>query len=257
MNGQMHQICALSAATREALRTGEPIAYSPAPYENAITFAFLPERRLWGVRTYAAPGVPAWYAHARRKGLRDVKFLCPIAVGDRGLLGFSNTSQSAILCAYRGEKASYFIPDWRFDPEAKRWNVAYSEHECRVPSLAGIRFDDPSDSFKRVLSEIGDFAARIGCESFARVFASAKAVLDGAGAHPDKGQGIALAQLPARNLRIFEAAGLADVFGAMGSWNDGPPYMAHKLGLDAEYERLSAELLRQVRLSLLYAVNEW
>lgn len=49
---------------------------------------------------------------------------------------------------------------------------------------------------------------------------------------------------------------MADVFGAMGSWNDGPPYCAHLKGLDNEYEGLSNELLRQSRLAVLYAVNE-
>lgn len=56
---------------------------------------------------------------------------------------------------------------------------------------------------------------------------------------------------------MFEAASIADVFGAMGSWNDSPPYMAHKKGLDKEYETLSADLLRNIRLAILYAINEW
>jgi len=66
-----------------------------------------------------------------------------------------------------------------------------------------------------------------------------------------------LPQIPDPNLQIFEAASLADVFGAMGSWNDSPPYMAHEKGLDQEYETLSAELLKHIRLAILYAVNEW
>ena len=56
---------------------------------------------------------------------------------------------------------------------------------------------------------------------------------------------------------MFAAASKADVFGAMGSWNDSPPYAAHEKGLDAEYDQLSAELLKNIRLAILYAVNEW
>lgn len=62
--------------------------------------------------------------------------------------------------------------------------------------------------------------------------------------------------MPERNLRLFAAANLADVFGAMGSWNDEPAAMAQQKGLSKEYDRLSDELLRNVRLAILYAVNE-
>jgi len=53
----------------------------------------------------------------------------------------------------------------------------------------------------------------------------------------------------------FKAAITADVFGAMGSWNDSPPYMAHEKGLDKEYDLLSGELLKQIRLAILFAIN--
>jgi len=43
----------------------------------------------------------------------------------------------------------------------------------------------------------------------------------------------------------------------MGSWNDSPAYMAHEKGMDNEYESLSGELLKQIRLATLYAINEW
>lgn len=43
----------------------------------------------------------------------------------------------------------------------------------------------------------------------------------------------------------------------MGSWNDSPPYYAHEKGLENEYDSFSEELLTQIRLALLYSVNEW
>lgn len=42
MNGEMHQICCIVAAGKRALQYGEPIQYTPAQYENAITFSCLP-----------------------------------------------------------------------------------------------------------------------------------------------------------------------------------------------------------------------
>ncbi len=44
---------------------------------------------------------------------------------------------------------------------------------------------------------------------------------------------------------LFCAAHAADVFGAMGLWNNSLPYMAHEKGLDMEYEELSARLLKK------------
>ncbi|RRD38069.1 hypothetical protein EII28_02735 [Fusobacterium nucleatum] len=43
----------------------------------------------------------------------------------------------------------------------------------------------------------------------------------------------------------------------MGSWNDSPPYYACEKGLENNYKNLSNELLTQIRLALLYSVNEW
>ena len=43
----------------------------------------------------------------------------------------------------------------------------------------------------------------------------------------------------------------------MGSWNDSPPCYAAEKGLESEYQNLSSEFLTQIRLALLYSVNEW
>ena len=43
----------------------------------------------------------------------------------------------------------------------------------------------------------------------------------------------------------------------MGSWNDSPHCYAVEKGLENEYNSLSSEFLTQIRLALLYSVNEW
>ena len=63
--------------------------------------------------------------------------------------------------------------------------------------------------------------------------------------------------LPEHNRRLFEAAGVADVFGGMGSWNDSPAGIAEEQGQKECYDKLSQELLQQIRSAVLYAVNEW
>ena len=49
----------------------------------------------------------------------------------------------------------------------------------------------------------------------------------------------------------------ANVFGGMGSWNDGVPYCAYETGLTDEYDKLSKELSEQIELATMYALNEW
>ncbi|MDE7362819.1 MAG: hypothetical protein K2N38_12900 [Oscillospiraceae bacterium] len=66
-----------------------------------------------------------------------------------------------------------------------------------------------------------------------------------------------LPRIPEKYLPLFCAADIADVFGAMGSWNDSPAYTAHKMGLDEEYGDISGRLLKNIRLAIFYTVNEW
>lgn len=98
---------------------------------------------------------------------------------------------------------------------------------------------------------------KIDCNGFAGVFQRALDILGGSSNYIDTEYHLPLPEIPEENLYLFEAASTADVFGAMGSWNDSPRYMAHEKGMDKEYEFLSDELLKQVRLAALYAVNEW
>ncbi len=257
MNGQMYQICSIVAASKKAIQSDGLIKYTPAKYESTITFSFLPEKKIFGAKKYTAPNVSAWFEHIKKKGLQDIKFLCPFTVKDRQLLGFSNTTESFILCFFKGGTVSYFVADWQFDSEKRQWNILYSEHEWPNPPSKKPCFENNTDSFRQVLSDIQNLAIQIGCENFAHIFGSAQNLLDGVGEYPDERNGLELPPIPHGNLQIFEAASLADVFGAMGSWNDSPPYMAHEKGLDKEYENLSNELLKNIRLAILYAINEW
>lgn len=257
MNGQMFQIASIVAASKKAIQLSEPIQYFPAKYENRIEFAFLPPNEILKMEKYTAPNVSAWFEQIRKNQVLDVKLLCPYSVKDRNLLGFSNMTESSILCFHRNGKVTYFVADWQFDSVQKNWNILYSEHEWPNPPSKKPQFENNMDSFREVLLSIRELAIKIECENFAHIFSSAVNLLDGSNEYPDKKYGIELPQIPQQNLQMFEAASIADVFGAMGSWNDSPPYMAHKKGLDKEYETLSADLLKNIRLAILYAINEW
>lgn len=257
MNGQMYQICCIAAAARKALQENAPIHYIPMSYENRVEFCFLPEKQLFKQKAYIATNVSQWFEHCKKKGLKEVKFLCPVAVKDRNLLGFSNLTESSLLCFFEKQSCNYFTSDWQFDSLNKEWNVLYTEHEwLNIPS-GKPHFENNTDSLKKVLKEIRDFAIRIDCDGFAKIFDHALCILGGSGDTPDRKYGMELPSIPSEYIPVFEAASIADVFGAMGSWNDSPPYMAYEKGLEAEYEALSNELLKNLRLAILYAINEW
>lgn len=254
MNGQMFQIATLVVAAKKAMQTADQIQYTPLMGESSIEFRFLPEKWFIGTRSYTAKNVSEWYEGIRKNGLQDIKLLCPWEVENRQLLGFSNTTQSSILCFYENGKVTYFVPNWKFNSAEKGWNVLYSEQEWSNPPAGKPRFQDNTDSFRQVLVDIQQFACQIGSKIFAKVFGSAISVLDGENENPDKKHAL---ELPKQNLRLFEAASIADVFGGMSSWNDEPPIMAHEKGMSKEYEILSDELLKNIRLAILFAINEW
>ena len=253
----MYQICYLTAAVKKALKEKSAISYISYKYENRMEFQFLPEKSLFNSRNYIAENVPAWYDKCVKNGLQDVMFLAPVDVKDRRFLGLSNTTQSSLACFYKGGKVTCFCAQWKFDSAQTMWDVLYTEEKQNNFPTRKPRFENNTDRFKSVLSEIKELALKIECEQYAAVFQKALDILLGSTDYLDASYQLPLPEIPDENLHIFEAASTADVFGAMGSWNDDPPYMAHVKGMDKEYERLSGELLKQVRLAALYAINEW
>lgn len=257
MNGQMYQICSIVAASKKAIQDNVPIKYIPLKYENSISFSFLPQKRLLDTKKYTAPDVSLWFEHIKDRGLQDIKFLCPFHVKDRQFLGLSNTTEASLLCFFRNGSVTYFTPNWEFDSVQKQWNILYLEHEWPNPPSEKLCFENNMDSFRQVLMDIQNLAIQIECNGFASILGRALDILDGSGEYPDEKYGLELPQILDAYLQIFKVASLADVFGVMGSWNDSPLYIAQEKGLDREYEILSAELLKNIRLAILYAINEW
>ena len=249
MNGQMHQIACIVAAARKALKTDQEILYHPDQYINKICFQILPSEK--GEVTELS--VTDWFKNLKEKGLKDLKLFCPISVEDRGILGFSNTTQSSILCFYKDGKASYFLPNWDVASPGKGWDVTYIEYEWERPFQDLPHYENNLEEFKDVLARIEGLEIKIECENFAKVFHSARNFL----LDPESGKGLAEPQIPPQHLSIFRAASAADVFGGMGSWNDESGWLAQDKGLGQVYDELSDQLLRNIRLAILFAINEW
>lgn len=133
MNGQMFQIASIVATSKKALQLSEPIRFSQLEYENKIEFVFLPQKKFLRTEKYTASNVSLWFEQIKKNGIQDIKLLCPYSVKDRQFLGFSNTTESSILCFYKSGKVTYFTADWQFDSMQKKWNILYSEYEWTNP----------------------------------------------------------------------------------------------------------------------------
>lgn len=253
MNGELYQMCLLTAAAKQALFRGEKFEYDPTAYENKVEFLFLPNIRQSGIFNRTASNAEKWYKYLVKKGMRDIKLVMPTEVKDRRVLGFANTSQSSIICYFKNSEITAFDPRWEFDQKRKMWNILYTERLLLIPFVKPCG-EDNSDAFRELLIEIEDLAERIGCSGFAKIFKRALNILNGEESPMSK---LPLPKIPEKYLPLFCAADAADVFGAMGSWNDSPPFMAHEKGLDKEYDELSARLLKNIRLAVFYAINEW
>ena len=249
MNGQMYQIACIVAAARKSLKSGKEICYKLEKYTNKLSFLILPLEN--GEATELS--VSDWFENLKKKGLKDLQLFCPISVEDRGILGFSNTTQSSILCFYKDGKASYFLPNWKSASPGRGWDVTYTEYEWERSSQDIPHYENNIEEFKDILARMEDLASKIECENFAKVFHSARNFL----LDPESGKGLAEPQIPLQHLSIFRAASSADVFGGMGSWNDGPGWLAQDKGLGQVYDELSDQLLRNIRSAILFAINEW
>lgn len=193
-NGQMFQIASIVAASKKALQLSEPIRFSPLEYENKIEFVFLPQKKFLKTKKYIASNVSLWFEQIKKNGIQDIKLLCPYSVKDRQFLGFSNTTESCILCFFKSGRITYFTADWQFDSVLKKWNILYSEHEWINPPSKKPSFENNINSFRDVLLSIKELAEKIECENFATIFTSAINLLDGCNEYPDENMVIAYHQ---------------------------------------------------------------
>lgn len=133
---------------------------------------------------------------------------------------------------------------------AARWRELRRAHETRRPgelravefaSVASLPFTVPDfgvarAALDRALSDCAAFAAARALASWGKVFADALAALRDAPPSPSELDAVFARLYSPDAARLLSAASRADVFGAMGSWND--------LGLDSDpdYIRVSEEL---------------
>ncbi len=255
MNGETAELCALTANAKYALKHGCKLTHTTDKYVNSEIFRFMP-RELPNCpknREILEKSPQSWFERLLSLELTDVFMLLPGNADNRTHHGFVNTQGGCILCFFKSGLVRFFTSKWSFDKEIRMWNIEFTEREWENPPSGAPRFSDNTDEFAKALTDIAELAVRIEESFWADIFRKAKDILD-SNSEYDK---MRLPDLPERNLRLYSAAAKADVFGAMGSWNDSPPYSAHEKGLSDDYKRLSDELFIQIQRALLFAVNEF
>ena len=245
MNGEVYDLCKLTLHANQALQSNTDFIPLEKDYIGERKFVF---SQGFGFTKHAEE----WFQVCRKRGLTSVILLLPTKVKDRGLLGFANASRAYLALVRKDGNVSCLVPTWTYVKEKKLWNVVYRETEWTDAPKTLPVFNDETEAFKAVLSEIKELAQTIGEPFFADCFDTTLKILEG---DPTAEYRDLFPGLKEPYHRILNAVSKADVFGAMGSWNDSPPYEAQEKGLKDEYDRLSDALLRLIRVNLMYAVN--
>lgn len=172
------------------------------------------------------PASTQWRCIARclEFGLKEAGLSLPIRVKDRSLLEFSGANANGIVCHFEGFD-SIFVPKWKYDCDKNGWCVKYVERLWHGMPQDGLSARDNAAEFAGCFNANRVFCEQDGCENFAQTFDNALKTLRGE-VPVGEYYAVSFAALPQPSLRAFAAAGIADVFGAMGSWNDEPPYIA-------------------------------
>ena len=114
---------------------------------------------------------------------------------------------------------------------------------------------DNSSDYKNVLSELMIFAKKIGYEVFNSFFDTVYKLLDGSLDMSTENIPYFLVGMPPHLINIIGATKQSYVFGGMGWWNDDPRGQAEVMGLKDEYNRLTNELIYNMRKALVYVTN--
>lgn len=245
MNGQVSEMCKLTAQARFALKGGA-MRYTAANYVCSEEFVFLPRKAK--IIEYSAE---KWFAQLKHLGVEDIFMLLPQTAKNREIYGYSNSNGGCILCFFESGEVTYFSPEWFSDSKNRCWHILYTEYKWDNPPEGKPRFSDNTEEFKSALLDIANLAEKIDQSFWADIFRKTLGILDGS----RECENVDLSILPERNMRLYCAAEKADVFGGMGSWNDSPPIYAAEKGLSEEYNRLSNELFIQIQKALLFAIN--
>lgn len=252
MNGEVTQASRIVAAARKAMKDGSEYEFTPLKYEGSTTFNFC-DRKKSGAPLFRAKHPADWYAHIAKEGVKNIFMILGMRV-NRMTLGYSNNSAVSIFVRYEDDVVTRFVPHWSFNDDTRLWSIEYTEAIAENAPATDPEFRNEKSMAIASLTDVADLAQQLGQEQFVKTFKKAEDILNGTAAPVIK-SGAAAPAIPEDYMKYYLAADAADVFGAMGSWNDEPASAAREQHKDKDYATLSDRLLCSVRLMTMYAVN--
>lgn len=252
MNGEVSQICRITAAARAAMRDGTELNFTPLKYEGSTVFNFC-DRHKTGAPLFRAKDPADWFEHLKKEGITTLFMILGMKI-DRRVLGFANNSGASIFVRYADNVVTRFVPNWTFNDQTRQWSIEYTEAIAEGAPEKDPEFRNESSLMEAALKDIRGLAEKLGEERFAKTFKKSEDILNGT-IVPTLKEGAVPPQIPDDRMKLYLAADVADVFGAMGTWNDNPAAAAHEQGLERDYVTLSDRLMCAMRLNIMYAVN--
>lgn len=252
MNGEVSQICRIVAAARTAMKNGTEYNFTPLKYEGSITFDFCDRTKSGGAK-FHADSPAEWYSHLQSEGVANIFMIMGLKVA-RQQLGYVNHSATTIFVRYADNTVTRFSPYWSFDNDARLWHIVYTEDVAEGAPASDPEYRNEASLLLATLTDIRQLAEEIGEEAFAETFRKAADILSG-DTLPELKAGSVPPQLPNEMMKYYLAVDIADVFGAIGSWNDTGAAAAQSHNKTRDYVTLSERLVCGIRLMTMYAVN--
>ena len=232
-------------------RSGRVVDFKLEEYEK---LSFIPKKSALFSTVEECGDAQSWYKLLVKREIKDIHLISYFEEDNIKFAGFSNSTKQGIVTEYANGKTTIWVAKWKFDEEIKGWTIYYKEFEWTGD--APYTFEGLQREFEKTLLDIEKLAHILGCDNFAKIFREAYDILTSKDepSIPKWAQDD-LPNLTGERWRLYLAASEADVFGAMGSWNDGPDWVAREKGLQKKYDNLSHDLYVSIKKAVMNAVN--
>ena len=251
MNGELDQLSRLVLYVKDIMRSGRVVDFKLEEYEK---LSFIPKKKFLFSKVEECNDAQSWYKLLEKRKIKDIHLLSCFGVDNIKFAGFSNSTKQGIVTEYANGKTTLWVAKWEFDEEIKGWTIHYKEFKWT--GGAPYTYEECRRDFEKTLLDIEELARLLDFDNFAKIFKEAYDILTGKdeSSIPEWARDV-MPNLTGERLRLFLAASRADVFGAMGSWNDGPDWAAREKGLQKEYDNLSHDLYVSIKKAAMNAVN--
>ena len=271
MNGNLSQQVALVSFGNEFLKTKiiDDNFYpnnSTFQYCNSVEFmdfkkAFFSSK----VKEVSVANNPIeWFKFLRNEGCKKLALNFQHSkdqsfAPDYKLAGFVGGGGSWLIEAIYNNYSNYWADKWEVTnkeaADRKIWGVKYGVIAKTKP-ITDMHYDliETRNSLDAILLEIKELATRHNLDNWVNIFQKAHNTLESPIPnleyyHDDL---IITKNYPLAARQLLFAAGLAFVFGGMGSWND----LAFEMGDESEtYRSLSSKLYDEINKSIIASVN--